>query len=142
MIKKRARKRLDHCPHSQAVNLYKFIRLILGPDITDADIARRWKMDSKNFSEFKFGRYPVPRLERLEQLARVLGINKHLVFHVAGGATAESRSKRGGASAVKVFNLIRKNDLRGQIKLLFAPMYRGDPLASLRRERSGATGGI
>jgi len=59
-----------------------------------------WNMDPKNFYEFKSGKYPVPRLERLEQLALVLGINKHLVFEVAGGAPAD-----------KVFKLIRKKDL-------------------------------
>jgi len=50
----------------------------------------------------------VPRLERLEELAGVLGVNRHLVFEVAGGAPAK-----------KVFDLIRKNDLKGRIKLIF-----------------------
>ena len=85
-----------------------FIRLILGPDISNRQIAQRWKMDENNFSEFKIGKYPVPRLERLESLAKILGVNKHLVFEVALGASVD-----------KVFNLIKKNDLPGQIKLLF-----------------------
>jgi len=95
------------CPHPKAINLYIFIRLILGSDISNRQIAHRWKMDEKNLHEFMDGRYPVPSLKRLEQLARVLGVNKHLVFEVAGGASAK-----------KVFNLIRKKDLSGQVKLL------------------------
>jgi len=93
--------------HPTSLNLYKFIKLILGEDIPDYQIAARWKMDIKNFHEFKVGKYPVPRLEKLEQLASVLGINKHLVFQVGGGTSAQ-----------KVFDLIRKNDLRGQTRLL------------------------
>ena len=101
------RNRPDPCPHPKTVNLYRFIRLVLGPDISSRQIARRWKMDEKNFYEFRVGRYPVPRLERLEKLARMLGLNKYLVFQVAGGASAD-----------KVYNLIKKNNLPGQIKLL------------------------
>lgn len=90
-----------------SLNLYRFIRLILGEDISDRQIAIRWKMDEKNFHEFKIGNYPVPRLSKLEELASVLGINKHLIFQVASGTNAR-----------KVFNLIKKVDLPGQIKLL------------------------
>lgn len=90
-----------------SINLYRFIRLILGPDIADRQIARRWHLDGKNFSEFKAGRLPIPRLTRLEDLALILGVNKHLVFQVAGGTSAR-----------KVFDLIKKNDLLGQIRLL------------------------
>ncbi len=103
--------------HPKSLNLYKFIKLILGEDIPDYQIAARWKMDSKNFHEFKVGKYPVPRLEKLEQLASVLGINKHLVFQVGGGTSAQ-----------KVFDLIKRNDLRGQIRLLFGSV-------SVRAER-------
>lgn len=91
----------------ESLNLYKFMRLVLGPDIPDCHIAERWDMDVKNFHEFRYGVYPVPRLSKLEELAKVLGVNKHLVFQVAGGASAQ-----------KVFNLIKKNDLSGQVKLL------------------------
>ena len=96
------------CLYPKSINLYIFICLIFGPDIRDNEIARRWKMDTKNFSEFKKGRYPVPRLKRLEQLARMLGVKKHLVFEVAVGTSAK-----------RVFGLIKKNNLPGQIKLLF-----------------------
>jgi PAS domain S-box-containing protein len=64
-------------------------------------------MNVKNFHEFKTGVYPVPRLSKLEELALVLGVNKHLVFQVASGTPAQ-----------KVFNLIKKHDLSGQIRLL------------------------
>lgn len=115
----RARPCLRVGPHPKSVNLYRFIRLILrsrigvplqagGPDVSDTEISSWWRMDQKNFSQFKNGKSPVPRLEKLEKLAQVIGVNKHLVFQVAGGASAD-----------KVFNLIKKNDLPGQIKLLF-----------------------
>jgi hypothetical protein len=65
-------------------------------------------MDQKNFSQFKNGITPVPRLERLIELARLLGVNKHLVFEVASGTPAD-----------KVFRLIKNNNLPGQTKLLF-----------------------
>ncbi len=90
-----------------SLNLYKFIKLVLGEDISDRSIARRWNMDEKNFHEFKTGVYPVPRLGKLEELASILGVNKHLVFQVAGGSPAQ-----------KVFNLIENNDLAGQTRLL------------------------
>lgn len=93
--------------HPKSINLYKFIRLVLGEDVSDRYITQKWHMDGKNFHEFKTGVYPIPRLEKLEELASVLGINKHLVFQVAGGTPAR-----------KVFNLIKKHDLHGQVRLL------------------------
>jgi len=93
--------------HIKSLNLYKFIRLILGPDITNREIAQRWKIDEKNFHEFKTGMYPVPHISKLDTLASILGVNKHLVFQVANGTPAQ-----------KVFNLIKRNDLSGQIRLL------------------------
>ncbi len=93
--------------YQKSINLYGFIRLILGPDMSDRQIAQRWHINEKNFHEFKTGKYPVPRLEKLEELATMLDINKHLVFQVASGTQAQ-----------KVFNLLSKNDLRGQIRLL------------------------
>ena len=108
VIKKGAGNRRTVCLHPKSINLYRFIRLILGTGITDVEIGRRWRMNDKNFHEFKVGRYPVQRIERLEKLAPVLGVNKHLIFQVACGTSAD-----------KVFKLIKKNDLPGQIKLLF-----------------------
>lgn len=91
----------------KSLNLYKFIRLILGPDISNRQIAQLWKMDEKNFHEFRTGRYPIPRIGKLDELASLLGVNKHLVFQVAGGTPAQ-----------KVFGLLKRNDLPGQIRLL------------------------
>ena len=91
----------------KSLNLYKFIRLILGPDISNRQISRLWKMDEKNFHEFRTGKYPVPHISRLETLASALGISKHLVFQVASGTPAR-----------KVCDLIKRNDLSGQIRLL------------------------
>jgi len=93
--------------HPDSLNLYKFIRLILGPDTPDSHISDRWNIDVKNFHEFKTGVYPVQRLGKLEELAKLLSVNKHLVFEVAAGTPAQ-----------KVFDLIKNNDLPGQIRLL------------------------
>ena len=126
VIKKKALKCRQQYAFPKSVNLYKFIRLILGDKISNREIAHRWGIDEKNFYEFKVGRTPVPRLERLEQLARVLGINKHFVFEAALGA-----------SAVKVFKLIKKNDLLGQIKLVF-----GNPGTSVTCNLCGRVVGL
>ncbi len=109
MTRRLKRKKRNHKtgPHSKSLNLHRFIRMVLGEYITDRAIAQRWNMDEKNFHEFKTGVYPVPRLSKLEELASLLGVNKHMVFQVASGTPAQ-----------KVFNLIRRNDLDGQTRLL------------------------
>ncbi|MEW6027155.1 MAG: hypothetical protein AB1599_07670 [Planctomycetota bacterium] len=101
-MKKRSRPGRKSCAYSESVNLYRFIRLMLGEDISDMEIARRWGIDPKNFYCFKMGQYPVQRIEKLAELAKVLRINRHLVFEVALGAPAK-----------KVFDLIKNNDLPG-----------------------------
>ena len=90
----------------QFSNLYQFIRLVLGNKISDRQIARAWEMDEKNLYEFKIGRYPVPRIERLVSLARVLRINEHLVFEVAKGNPAQ-----------RVYNIIKNLRLAGKESL-------------------------
>jgi PAS domain S-box-containing protein len=107
-----------------SLNLYKFIRLALGPDIPDSHIAERWDMDVKNFHEFKVGKYPIPRLSKLEELAKVLGVNKHLIFQVSSGTPAQ-----------KVFNLIKNNDLSGQIKLLSSQLEQAHRSLAKSEER-------
>jgi transcriptional regulator with XRE-family HTH domain len=67
-------------PSDQCKNLYRFIRLILGEDISDREIARRWGMDEKNLRELKKGLRVVPKLSRLESLAQVLGVRKYYVL--------------------------------------------------------------
>jgi hypothetical protein len=93
--------------YTKLANLYKFIRLVLGSEISDRAIATRWRMDEKNFHQLKIGEYPVPPLRRLISLAHLLGINKHLVIEVALGTPA-----------AKVFKLIKTNNRTGQIELL------------------------
>lgn len=87
-------------------NLYQFIRLILGEKIYDIQIAKRWKMDNKNFYDFKTGKYPLPRVERLVTLAQILKIDDHLVYEVAKGAPAQ-----------RIYYLIEKAHLKGAGKL-------------------------
>ncbi|MEK7309369.1 MAG: PAS domain S-box protein [Planctomycetota bacterium] len=70
-------------------NLYRFIRLILGDSTPDNAIAEKWNMNNKNFSEFKNNRYPVPRLERIVTLAKILDVDDHLVYEAAKGTPAE-----------------------------------------------------
>jgi hypothetical protein len=90
----------------KAINLYKFIKLVLNP-MPDSHIARRWNMDVKNFHELKIGNLPVPQLWRLKTLAAVLKVNRHLVYEVAEGKPAGM-----------VFNLIKNNNKSKIIKLL------------------------
>ena len=77
----------------QTCNLYRFIRLVTGNKVSDSAIADKWNMNNKNFSEFKHGRYPVPRFERLVSLAKVLKVDDHLVYAVAKGKPAEQMYK-------------------------------------------------
>ncbi|MFH0888948.1 MAG: PAS domain-containing protein [Planctomycetota bacterium] len=87
-------------------NLYKFIRLILDNDIADRKIARQWKMDEKNFHDFKYGLYPVPRVHRLVTLAKILKVNEHFVFAVSIGEPAGY-----------VYNVIKNKGLIGKEKI-------------------------
>jgi PAS domain S-box-containing protein len=95
-----------------SLNLYKFIRLMLGKDISDRQIAHRWKMDEKNFHEFKEGNYPVPRLPKLVELAKALGLSTHIICRVSNGAPAQ-----------KVHRLIKTNNYSGLVKFLFNDVY-------------------
>ena len=38
------------------VNVYEFIRLRLGKEVSDREIARRWEMDWKSFTALKHDR--------------------------------------------------------------------------------------
>ncbi len=95
-----------------SLNLYRFIRLVLGKDIPDRQIARRWKMDEKNFHEFKEGNYPVPRLPKLVELAKVLGLSTHIICRVSNGAPAQ-----------KVHRLIKTGNSNELVKFLFNDIY-------------------
>ena len=73
-------------PYPRARGLYGFTRAILGDSISDNEIARRWKIDPRVFNDLKHGRVAVPKIERLRDLAVVLGVNEHFVYAIAGGA--------------------------------------------------------
>jgi uncharacterized protein (TIGR02266 family) len=77
----RARESAEHCR-----SLYRFIRLRLGNEISDREIARRWGMEWKSFAGLKHGQRQVPRLRELEKLAAVLDVDRAAVFMVAVGA--------------------------------------------------------
>ena len=76
-------------PSAQCRNIYRFIRLVLGDEISDREIARRWGMDEKNLRELKKGLRVVPKLSRLEHLAEVLGVHRYYILEVASGVPAE-----------------------------------------------------
>ncbi|MEW6442987.1 MAG: PAS domain-containing protein [bacterium] len=76
-------------PAEQCRNLYRFTRLVLGEEVSDREIARRWGMDEKNLRELKGGLHVVPKLARLERLAEVLGIHKYFVLEAASGMSAD-----------------------------------------------------
>ena len=71
-------------------NIYRFLRLRLGDDISDREIARRWGMDWKGFTLLKSGKRRVPRLDELEALAILLDVDAAIVFEVARGVPAAS----------------------------------------------------
>ena len=70
-------------------NLYAFIRLRLGRDLSDRELARRWGMNWRSFLNLKEGARRVPRLEELEALADLLGMDASLVVLVARGEPAD-----------------------------------------------------
>lgn len=63
MTRKKSRYNPVPGQYPDAINLYRFIRLVLGNKISDLQIARGWKMHEKNFHEMKLGKYPVPRIK-------------------------------------------------------------------------------
>jgi len=96
-----------------SINLYRFIRLMLGQDISNRQIAHRWKMDEKNFHEFKEGNYPVPRLAKLSELAKVLNVDKAILCQVAEGVPAQT-----------IYRLIKTNNNNALIKLISKQLYK------------------
>ncbi len=77
-------------PSDQCKNLYRFIRLVLGEEVSDREIARRWGLDEKNLRELKQGKRVVPKLSRLVDLAVALGVHKYYILEVASGIPAET----------------------------------------------------
>ena len=70
-------------------NLYRFIRLMLGNTIPDSAIAWEWDIDIKNFSDFKYDKYPMLRINRLVALAKILKVDDHLIYEIAKGMPAK-----------------------------------------------------
>lgn len=86
-------------------NLYKFIRLVMGKNISDKGVANKWNMDGKNFHDIKTGIYPVPRIERLVSLSKVLKVHEYVIFEVAKGMPAQK-----AYSILKKFKLVGKDN--------------------------------
>ena len=94
-------------PSDQCKNLYRFIRLVLGEDVSDREIARRWGVDEKNLRELKKGLRVVPKLSRLEDLAEALGVRKYYILEVASGIPAD-----------KVHQILRNYVVEDQLSLI------------------------
>jgi len=75
--------------NSTCKNIYAFIRMRLGTQISDREIARRWPMEWKSFNGLKHGKRQVPRIVDLEGLAKLLNLDAAFVFEVARGTSAE-----------------------------------------------------
>jgi hypothetical protein len=69
-------------------NLYRLIRLKLGEEISDREIARRWRMDIKTFIRIKQGRLPPPRIKRLKRLSMILKVPPLAVWKACTGIPA------------------------------------------------------
>jgi len=115
-------------PSDQCKNLYRFIRLIVGEDTSDREIARRWGMDEKNLRELKNGLRVVPRLSRLESLAEVLGVRKYYVLEAASGFPAE-----------KVYRILRNRIMESELREIEATF---GGVSSSRREKDWVRAGL
>jgi PAS domain S-box-containing protein len=96
-----------HDPSDRCKNLYRFIRRVLGEDVSDREIARRWGVDEKNLRELKNGLRVVPKLSRLEALAEALAVRKYYVLEVASGVPAE-----------KVYRILRNHVVEDHLNLI------------------------
>ena len=72
----------------EAVNVYKFLRLRVGSDPSDRELARRWGMPWRSFVLLKSGRRHPPRVAELARLAKLLHVPPACVFEVARGIPA------------------------------------------------------
>lgn len=99
-------------PETLCRNLYAFIRLRFGPDVSDREIARRWGMGWKSFTLLKNGQRQVPRINELEELARLLAVDAAFVFEVARGVSAK-----------KVHKLLQENDREHLSQLLMKGVH-------------------
>ncbi len=104
-------------------NLYGFIRLRLGTETSDREVARQWGMEWKSFSALKHGKRQVPRIQELEALARLLKIEPAFVFEVARGVSAK-----------KVHALLRENDRDKLAQLLLSSVQSAHADAESRED--------
>lgn len=110
-------------PKTACQNIYTFIRLRMGKEISDREIARQWGMDWKSFSALKHGRRMVPRLNELENLARALSVDPAFVFEIARGVSAK-----------KVHVLLENKDHDSLAKLLMAGIHEARASAESREQ--------
>lgn len=109
--------------YPSAHNLYLFIRDVLGEQVSDNEIARRWGVDARVFNDIKHGRVAVPRLERLRDLSRVLGVNEHFVY--AAGA---------GVPTKKLMSMVRRQDISAAVGVLVGATAKAEERAKQTEE--------
>lgn len=103
----------DEVAYPIARNLYDLIRAVLGAGISDNEIARRWGVDPRVFNDLKHGRIAVPRIERLRDLAEVLGLNEHFVYAASAGVPTS-----------KLMALVRRQDVTAAVGMLVGATHR------------------
>jgi PAS domain-containing protein len=114
--------------HPISKNLYELARTILGDGVSDNEIARRWGVDPRVFNDLKHGRIAVPRIERLRELAEVLGVNEHFVY--AAGA---------GVPTNKLMVLIKRQDVSAAVGALVGATHRAkNELKETEEQLAGA----
>src|SRR5688572_24939792 len=101
--------------YPNAKNLYLFVREVLGDAVSDNEIARRWHVDARVFNDIKHGRVAVPRLERLHDLAEVMGVNEHFVYAAAGGIPTK-----------KLMAMVRRQDISAAVGMLVGATVRAE----------------
>jgi PAS domain S-box-containing protein len=89
VLKRRSKRPLSAAANARrCANLYRLIRLRLGDEPSDREIARQWGLEWKSFAELKHGRRAVPRVADLERLAELLELDPVDVFQAARGLDA------------------------------------------------------
>ncbi len=91
----------------RCVELYRFIRMMIGEEVSDREIARRLGMGWRSFYNLKTGQRHLPSMEALEDIAAVLKVERRLLNElVSGGATPEEihaiAAKQEGAGGEKL----------------------------------------
>lgn len=60
-----------------------------GKKITHNQIAKKLCLDQKDCFRLRHGVAPIPRIERLVSFAKILKVDRHLIFDVACGMPAK-----------------------------------------------------